>query len=220
MTVKDLTVFAWHTNAGHSASSGTTKVDYNTTKIYNVYNLRYLHGSYSFNGNGSASYNTVDFYSGSVNHIHGGHIGYGSANYNTLNIFDGNITGTIQGGYNEGRGDAIGNKVNIFGGTINGTVYGGYVHTSGTVADNEINIYNHPDLTNANLYAGYIGGNTDLYGSGNVLKFHTSNIKAKNIGSFDTLDFFYSFGCNRRQNYAFNFDRYKRYRFNQYSNKC
>ena len=217
MTVKDLTVSAKHTNAGHSASSGTTKVDYNTTKIYNVYNLRYLHCGYSFDGNGSASYNTVDFYSGSVNHIHGGHIGYGSANYNTvnfyngtveeligsgyisysgetnyntLNIFDGNITGTIQGGYNEGRGDAIGNKVNIFGGTINGTVYGGYVHTSGTVADNEINIYNHPDLTNANLYAGYIGGNTDLYGSGNVLKFHTSNIKAKNIGGFDTLDFF------------------------------
>ena len=62
--------------------------------------------------------------------------------------------------------------------------------SSGTVANNEINVYGSPDLSNANLYAGYIGGNTNLYGSGNVLKFHTSDITAKNIGGFDSLDFY------------------------------
>ena len=217
MTVNDLTVNAHHTNAGWSESIGSVNVDNNTTVINNVYNLTYLHGGYSYNASGSASYNTVNFYNGSVYHIHGGHIGSGVANYNivnfyngtvedligagfisysgdtnynTLNIYDGDIKGTIQGGYNDGSGNAIGNKVNIYGGKIAGTVYGGYVKTSGEILNNEINVYGSPDLSNANLYAGYIGGNTNLYGSGNVLKFHTSNITAKNIGGFDNLNFY------------------------------
>ena len=39
------------------------------------------------------------------------------------------------------------------------------------------------------MYAGYLGGNTDLYGYGNSLNIHTAGIKAKNIGGFDTLNY-------------------------------
>ncbi len=215
LTVSNANAGGSHVNAGQTWSD-TANADNNATTVTNVTNISFLHGGYAPSSSGSASYNTVYVYGGDIYHIHAGHTGtgvsnynkvyfydgtvsdltgagYGSngeANYNELNIYNGTLNGLTQGGYIIDSGNAIGNKVNIYGGTISGNIYGGYVGTSGTVANNEINVYNNPDLSNANLYAGYLGGNTNLYGSGNVLKFHTSEITAKNIGGFDSLDFY------------------------------
>ncbi len=202
-----------HVNAGETdSSSGST--DNNKTVVRNVTNISYLHGGYAWNSNGSASYNTVDIWDSTIYHIHGGHIGSGVANYNTvnfysgtvealtgagyaytgeasfntLNIYGGTLNGLTQGGYVMGDGTANGNSVNIYGGTINGNIYGGYVGSSGEVRDNVINIYGG-DLSGANIYAGYLGGNTDLYGSNNELNFHTKDITAKKIGGFDRIYF-------------------------------
>ena len=166
-----------------------------------IYNSEIYHIHGGDTRYGIANYNEVNMYSGSVTNLIGSGYAYtaGDANYNTLNIYGGTLSGTIQGGLvghnaytdkkNWGNGNAIGNKVNIYGGEISGNVYGGYVAKSGEVSNNEIHIYNNPTLSDAYLYAGYLGGNTDLYGSGNSLNIHTSGITAKNIGGFDTLNY-------------------------------
>ncbi len=151
---------------------------------------------------GISNYNEVNMYSGEIENLIGAGYAYtaGEANYNTLNIYGGTLSGTVQGGYvghndhtdrdNWGNGNAIGNKVNIYGGEIIGTVYGGFVRNSGEVSNNEIHIYNNPTLSDAYLYAGYLGGNTNLYGYGNSLNIHTAGITAKNIGGFDILNYY------------------------------
>ena len=113
----------------------------------------------------------------------------GNARGNTTNVSGGVITGSVQGGYVKNSGDASGNRVNISGGKITGEILGGY-SGSGSVTNNSINISGNPDLSGATLYAGKIGGNISLYGSGNSLNFFTKNITAKNIGGFDTLNFY------------------------------
>ncbi|MBO4401510.1 MAG: hypothetical protein J5809_06655 [Selenomonadaceae bacterium] len=112
----------------------------------------------------------------------------GNVRGNSTNVSGGNITGDVHGGYVKNSGDASGNSVNVSGGKITGEILGGYVG-SGTVTNNAINISGNPDLSGATIFAGKIGSNTDLYGSGNSLNFFTKRITAKNIGGFDTLNF-------------------------------
>lgn len=203
-----------HVNAGETSSS-TGNTNNNKTTVRNVNNISFLHGGYAWNSTGSASHNVVNIWDSTIYHIHGGHIGYGSANYNlvnfysgtvealtgagyassgeasfnTLNIYGGTLNGLTQGGYVIGDGKANRNAVNIYGGKINGDIYGGYVGGTGEVSGNTINIYGG-DLSGANIYAGYLGGNTNLYGSGNALNFYTKDIIAQNVGGFDTLRFY------------------------------
>ena len=203
-----------HVNAGETSSS-TGNTNNNKTTVRNVNNISFLHGGYAWNSTGSASHNVVNIWDSTIYHIHGGHIGYGSANYNlvnfysgtvealtgagyassgeasfnTLNIYGGTLNGLTQGGYVIGDGKANRNAVNIYGGKINGDIYGGYVGGTGEVSGNTINIYGG-DLSGANIYAGYLSGNTNLYGSGNALNFYTKDIIAQNVGGFDTLRFY------------------------------
>lgn len=204
-----------HVNAGETADS-TENADNNKTTVRNVKNISFLHGGYAWNSSGSASRNTVWVYGDStIYHIHGGHIGSGSANYNKvyfysgtvealtgagyadsgeanfneLYVYGGTLNGTTQGGYVINDGKANGNTVTIYGGKINGDIYGGYVGGSGEVKNNTVNIYGG-DLSNANIYAGYLGGNTNLYGSGNAINFHAKDIRALQVGGFDNIGFY------------------------------
>ena len=142
----------------------------------------------------TTSNNSVNISGGTINDasaITGGYLtSNGTASDNTVNISGGTINSGIQGGYVVSSGSAINNKVNISGGTINGEIIGGYVGSSGEVKDNSINIYGSPDLSNANIYAGRIGSDTDLYGSNNSLNIYTKNITAQKIGGFDGLNFY------------------------------
>lgn len=214
LEVSDVDVSNEHVNSGETSSS-TGNTNNNKTTVRNVKNISFLHGGYAPGSSGSASHNIVNIWDSTIYHIHGGHIGYGIANYNlvnfysgtvealtgagyansgeasfnTLNIYGGTLNGLTQGGYVDGSGKANGNSVNIYGGKINGNIYGGYVGDTGEVSGNTINIYGG-DLSGANIYAGYLGGNTNLYGSGNALNFYTKDIIAQNVGGFDTLRFY------------------------------
>ena len=205
-----------HIDAGRGTA--TANANRNRTILRNVTfsnaEDNFVHGGYIYNGSGNANYNVVDVWNSTIWHIHGGHTRYGSANYNTvnfysgevlkligagyadsgeasfntLNIYGGTLNGTTQGGYVINDGKANGNAVNIYGGKINGDIYGCYVGGIGEVSGNTINIYGG-DLSGANIYAGYLGGNTSLYGSGNTLNFYAKNITARNVGGFDTVKF-------------------------------
>lgn len=214
LEVSDVDVSDEHVNSGETSSS-TGNTNNNKTTVRNVKNISFLHGGYAPGSSGSASHNIVNIWDSTIYHIHGGHIGYGIANYNlvnfysgtvedltgagyagsgeasfnTLNIYGGTLNGLTQGGYVIEDGKANRNAVNIYGGKINGDIYGGYVGGTGEVSGNTINIYGG-DLSGANIYAGYLGGNTNLYGSGNALNFYTKDIIAQNVGGFDTLRFY------------------------------
>lgn len=161
--------------------------NYNFVEVYDSI-IYHIHGGHAGEG-GVANYNTVNFYSGTVEALTGaGYADSGEASFNTLNVYGGTLNGLTQGGYVIGDGKANGNTVNIHGGTISGDIYGGYVGGTGEVSGNTINIHGG-DLSNANIYAGYLGGNTNLYGSGNSLNFYTKDVIAKNVGGFDTVKF-------------------------------
>ncbi len=199
---------------------GTTSVgnaDYNVANIRDVSGVLFIDGGYAYQGYGHARYNTINFYSGTANEIHGGHSHYGNALYNTVNMFGGTVTNEIGGGYSDygnvnyntlnifggtiigtaygGRasydgnssGDAIGNNLNISGGTINGDVYGGWA-PNGYARDNTLNVFDSPDLSNASLYAGK--GMNDAAVSGNKLNIFTKGITTKNIYGFESLNFY------------------------------
>ena len=161
--------------------------NYNFVEVYDS-TIYHIHGGHAGEG-GVANYNTVNFYSGMVEALTGaGYADSGEASFNTLNVYGGTLNGLTQGGYVIGDGKANGNTVNIHGGTISGDIYGGYVGGAGEVNGNTINIYGG-NLSGANIYAGYLGGNTNLYGSGNSLNFYTKDVVARNIGGFDTVKF-------------------------------
>ncbi len=196
-TVKNVTGISF-LHGGYAYGSGGI-ANYNTVDIYNSA-IYHIHGGHA-GLDGTANYNTVNFFSGTVSSLTGaGYANSGEASYNTLNIFGGTLNGTTQGGYVIGAGKANENVVNIYGGKITGNIYGGYVGASSDnseVKNNAIHIYPENDkttaeldLTEANLYAGSLAGNTDLYGSGNSLNIHRTDIVAKKIGGFDHLNFY------------------------------
>lgn len=161
--------------------------NYNFVEVYDSI-IYHIHGGHAGEG-GVANYNTVNFYSGMVEALTGaGYADSGEASFNTLNVYGGTLNGLTQGGYILEDGKANNNTVNIYGGTINGDIYGGYVGGAGEVSGNTINIYGG-NLSGANIYAGYLGGNTNLYGSGNSLNFYTKDVVAKNVGGFDMVKF-------------------------------
>jgi hypothetical protein len=192
VTLRNSTVWFLH---GGYAERSSGSASHNTVEIWNSI-MQHIHGGHI--GSGIANYNKVYFYSGEVKQVGddtrtpltgAGFANSGEANFNELNIYGGILNGTTQGGYVKGDGKANGNSVNIYGGKINGDIYGGYVGGTGEVSGNTINIYGG-DLSGANIYAGYLGGNTNLYGSGNALNFYTKDIIAQNVGGFDTLRFY------------------------------
>lgn len=217
LTVTGVDVDSNYVNGGYVFFEGNT--DRNNVIVRNVKNIDILHGGYAQYSSGSASHNTIWIYDSIIRHIHGGHIGSGvanhnkvyfhsgevadltgagyaasgEANFNELYVFGGTLgskdTSTTQGGYVNGSGYANNNTINIYGGKINGTIYGGYVGGSGEVRNNTINIYGG-DLSNAEIYAGYLGGNKNLYGSGNAINFYTKDIFAKQVGGFDNIGFY------------------------------
>lgn len=214
LTVSDVEVSGGQQRVG-GGEGNTGNANNNKVTVSNVTGMSYLHGGYPYMSTGNANYNFIEVYNSFMNEIHGGHTYSGLANYNTvnfysgtvslltgagyansgeasfntLNIYGGTLNGLTQGGYVIGDGKANRNAVNIYGGKINGDIYGGYVGGTGEVSGNTINIYGG-DLSGANIYAGYLGGNTNLYGSGNALNFYTKDIIAQNVGGFDTLRFY------------------------------
>ncbi len=214
LTVSDVEVSGGQQRVG-GGEGNTGNANNNKVTVRNVTGMSYLHGGYPYMSTGNANYNFIEVYNSFMNEIHGGHTYSGLANYNTvnfysgtvslltgagyansgeasfntLNIYGGTLNGLTQGGYVIGDGKANRNAVNIYGGKINGDIYGGYVGGTGEVSGNTINIYGG-DLSGANIYAGYLGGNTNLYGSGNALNFYTKDIIAQNVGGFDTLKFY------------------------------
>lgn len=120
--------------------------------------------------------------------MHGGHIGSGSANYNKVYFYSGTVEALTGADYTD-SGEANFNELYVYGGKINGDIYGGYVGGTGEVKNNTINIYGG-DLSNANIYAGYLGGNTNLYGAGNAINFYAKDIRALQVGGFDNIGFY------------------------------
>ena len=190
--------------------------NYNIANIRNVSGVLFIDAGYAHQGYGNARYNLINFYSGTANEIHGGHSHYGDATNNTVNMFDGNVTLEIGAGYSDygnvnyntlniyggtvngtaygGRasyygtvsGDAVGNTLNIYGGTFNGDIYGGWA-PNGNVRGNILNVYGSPKLENSTLYAGRSSATGES--SDNHLNIYTSNITAKNISGFESLNF-------------------------------
>lgn len=163
--------------------------------------IYHIHGGH---GTALANNNKVYFYSGEVSSLTGAGwagngdgasgSGYrGEASFNELYVYGGTLNGTTQGGYVNGSGKANNNLVEIHGGKINGNIYGGYVDLNengdSEVKNNRIDVYGG-DLSDANLYAGYLAGNTDLFGSNNSVNFYTKGINVKNVGGFDTVSFY------------------------------
>lgn len=199
------------------AGSTVGNVFNNVSDFYDVSNISFIDGGYAYGGNGNVYKNILNFHSGTVGGLHGGHsnngtsyenfvniyggtVGEAGAGYsdlgnveeNHLNIFDGVINGNAYGGLTSyagrgGSGNAIGNFMNISGGTINGTIYGGWA-PGGKAENNEINIYGNPNLVDAILIAGKGASDSDVYN--NTLKIHTTNLTVKDIGGFENLNFY------------------------------
>ena len=202
-------VYIWNSELFnvHGGHTGYGSANYNKVYFYSGTVQDYTSGAVTGAGivtyDGEASFNELYIYGGELNGVtQGGFVsgdgtlkitsgtpagGYGKANNNLVEVYGGTVNDQLLGGYVKYNGEANGNTINIYGGTINGEILGGYVG-SGAVTNNRINIYGG-DLSNANIYAGKIGTNTDLYGSNNELNFHIKDITAKNIGGFDRIYF-------------------------------
>ena len=139
------------TNAGR-IDAGVSEDGNANCNILNIRNVtatalsNFFHGGWAgwdTNGNGSAEWNIINFYSGNAYEIHGAHTYSGDAKNNTVNFFDGKVTHEIGGGYSV-NGNVNKNTLNISGGTIYATVFGGRasysVGTSGDAIGNYMNI--------------------------------------------------------------------------------
>ena len=186
-----------HIHGGHTGSG----VANNNTVNFFSGNVSELTGAgYAYDG--ETSNNNLNVYGGTLNGTtQGGYIsGSGNALNNNVDIKGGTITGNVYGGFVGGSGDVSSNNVNIYGGKITGDVYGGSVgSSSSTLTNNAINILpaddettSDLDLTEANLYAGSLAGNTNLAGSdfNNSLNIRRAGVTAQQIGGFDTLNFY------------------------------
>lgn len=175
---------------GARITGGTGSAYSNTVNIYGGTYSSYIEGAY-ISSSGDAYDNTVNFYDGTVNGtIDGAYAGSGDVYNNTVNIYGGTISGTV---YNyTSSGNSYNNNINIYGGTISGNIYGGYSN-SGDVYGNTVTIDNTQgytlDLSNATLYGGYSSSGS-VYD--NTLNVYGSDITAKNIIDFDTLNFYLS----------------------------
>ncbi len=117
---------------------------------------------------------------------------------NSISINGGNITDGVSGG-SALTGNVSNNTINLNGGTISGYVIGGevrYPQENSFVTGNTINIGNSnnplmaPDLSGAYIVGGLLG---DSYTpTGNTLNIYASNVTAKNIAGFDSVNFFVS----------------------------
>ena len=129
---------------------------------------------------------------------------YGSGNVigNELNISGGTFNGNVYGGTSTNRyvepntshrrynsGTVSGNKLTISGGIFNKGIYGGLV-TYGNVRDNIVNISGaNTDVSNADLYGGYVDGANGGTSTGNILNIGTEwNGKVKSIQNFDAIN--------------------------------
>lgn len=111
------------------AGSTVGNVFNNVSNFYDVSNISFIDGGYAYGGNGDVYKNILNFHSGTVGGLHGGHSNSGTSYENFVNIYGGTI-GEAGAGYSN-LGNVKNNTLNIFDGVINGNVYGGYASYSG-----------------------------------------------------------------------------------------
>lgn len=168
--------------------SGYGNTSYNTLIINGGTFGEWVEGGWT--NYGDANYNTVIINGGFFPYdgiIDGGYTVRGNANNNTVTINGGTINSAVYGGFVAGSGSANENVMNISGGTFSNYIYGGYVSGTGDVKNNTINISGSPDLSGATIVAAR--GNS-VTSSGNKINIYTKNITAKNIGGFESLNFY------------------------------
>lgn len=144
-------------------------------------------------GSTSASSNVVEMNQGQVGTLIGGNSTAGAADNNILIINAGTITTSVAAG-KAAAGSASGNTLDINGGTLGTTansaadsnlIAGGYTD-NGAANDNTVNVY-----------AGHLGSMMSLYGgrsttesTGNTLNLYAKDNTVKNLGYFQTLNFY------------------------------
>ena len=128
--------------------------------------------------------------------VYGGYgAGNGNVNKNEVIISGGTFEGNIYGGYagsnNKFSGTVDKNSVTINGGTFSGGIYGGFVEYDDIVSNNIVNISGvNTDVSNADLYGGYVTGENGSISTGNILNIGTEwNGKVKSIQDFDAINF-------------------------------
>ncbi len=144
-----------------------------------------------FSKNVAAGYNTIKITGGNIDsEVYGGYSA-GDTIANRVIISSGNITESVYGGYSSSDGWVGLNYIDIYGGQFdNVNIYGGYA-LKFTSARNEVRIYGNPKLDNAYLYGGgtFIGDSVD-----NTLNIYTKGLTAKNIDSFQNINFYIPVG--------------------------
>ena len=146
---------------------------------------------------GTATGNIVTLSGGTVSSVYGGTAAAGTASSNIVNVNDGGtITTTVAGGASD-TGDVTGNVLNINGGTVgttestdeNGNLIIGGLSQSGNVTDNTINVYGGTLGSMMSLYGGLVTS-TGSSGSGNTLNMYNKANTVKNLGNFQTMNFY------------------------------
>lgn len=162
--------------------------------------------------------NTIIVNGGTIGFVSGGEIAYtydtstgstldfsserfqnaGNVYGNTVIINGGTILNGVSGG-SALTGSSLDNLLNIYSGKVSGYVIGGEVRnpsTDSSITGNTINIGNinnpsvAPDLTDAYIVGGLSG--SSYISDGNTLNIYASNITARNIAGFDSVNFFVS----------------------------
>lgn len=144
---------------------------------------------------GDAANNAVTLSGGTADTVTGGNASSGSATNNKVTVDDGTITKSLVGGSSD-TGDASGNTLNINGGTIGSTdtdsdanlIVGG-LSKSGTANDNTVNVYSGTMGSLMSLYGGYISS-SGTTGTGNMLNMYNKANTVKNLGNFQTMNFY------------------------------
>ena len=145
---------------------------------------------------GTASENTVTLAGGTAGSVYGGTAADGTVSENVVNVNGGSVTTTVAGGASD-TGDVTGNVLNINGGTVGTTesagetsdlIIGG-ISKSGSVTDNTVNVYGGTLGSMMSLYGGLVT-DTGSSGSGNTLNMYNKANTVKNLGRFQTMNFY------------------------------
>ena len=151
---------------------------------------------------GIANYNSISVIGGTISNtgVYGGYIIESDAYDtnitdngaktigNSVSISGGEIDGNVYGGCIQGGGTVKDNSIAISGGTVEGDVYGGYVTSKGTISNNVITLSGTANVSQANLYGGYIK-DADGTVSGNKLIINGWSGAVNSLNKFDNMDF-------------------------------
>ena len=146
---------------------------------------------------GAAVSNTVTLSGGTADTVTGGTTEPGTAENNTVNVNEGSIITTSVAGGSSDSGTVTGNTLNINGGTVgtteavdaDGNLIIGGISKSGSVTDNTVNVYGGTLGAMMSLYGGLVT-DTGSSGSGNTLNMYNKANTVKNLGRFQTMNFY------------------------------